>query len=128
MIVGLGLDLVEVARAKELIASKGERVLERLFTDAERQYCAGKSVPERHYAVRIAAKEAAFKALSGTMEARGIGWRDIEVRLDSHGRPSLALHGRAALRARELGIARTWVSLTHGELTAAAVVLLEGSE
>jgi len=125
MIAGVGIDVVDVARVHALLARKEARAVKRLFTDAEVAYCASKAVPHRHYAARVAAKEACFKALSGTPDARGIGWREIEVQLDDIGRPTIALHGRAELRARELGVARIWVSLSHSDTTAAATVILE---
>ncbi len=125
MITGIGVDVVDIARIDAIIASRGERLLQRVLTADELQYCQRKASPARHVAARIAAKEAAFKALSGTDDARAIGWREIEVQVDSHGRPSLALHGRALWRARELGIARHWLSLTHGEGVAVAFVVLE---
>ena len=81
-------------------------------------------MPSRHFAVRIAAKEAAFKALSGTAEARAIGWRGIEVVLEDMGRPARELHGRAADRLSELE-ARAWVSLSHADHVATALVVLE---
>ena len=83
--------------------------------------------PARHFAVRVAAKEAAFKALSGTQEARAIGWREMEVELDEIGRPSLRLHGRASARAKELGVAKSWISLSHGDDLATAFVVLESA-
>ena len=126
MILGIGVDLVEISRVRSMIASQGDRAISRLFTDAERQYCAKMANPARHYAVRVAAKEAAFKALSGTDEARGIGWREMEVELDAIGRPSLRLHGRASARAKELGVLRTFISLSHGDDLATAYVVLEG--
>jgi holo-[acyl-carrier protein] synthase len=125
MIAGVGIDVVHVERVQDLLRAKGDRALRRLFTDGEQRYCATKAHPERHYAVRLAAKEAAFKALSGTDDARGIGWREIEVRTGTHGRPELLLHGRAARRAAELQVASLWISLTHDHTTAAAVVVLE---
>jgi holo-[acyl-carrier protein] synthase len=128
MIIGVGVDVVEISRVRSMIASQGERAIQRLFTDPERQYCGRMANPARHFAVRVAAKEAAFKALSGTDEARGIGWREMEVELDDIGRPSLRFHGRASVRARELGVVRTWVSLSHGDDLATAFVVLEGSD
>ena len=126
MILGIGVDVVEISRVRSMIASQGDRAIQKLFTEAERQYCAKMANPARHFAVRVAAKEAAFKALSGTDEARGIGWRDMEVELDEIGRPSLRLHGRASTRARELGVSRSWISLSHGDDLATAFVVLEG--
>ena len=127
MIIGVGVDLVEISRVRTMIAAQGERALLRLFTEAERQYCGGMANPARHYAVRVAAKEAAFKALSGSEEARGIGWREMEVELDEIGRPSLRLHGRATARAKELGVTKTWISLSHGDDLATAFVVLESA-
>ncbi len=125
MIVGVGLDLVDIARIRRLLDARGERALAKLFTAAEADYAARRPEPARHLAARFAAKEAAYKALAGTAEARGIGWQDIEVAVEWDGRPTLRLHGRAAARAAELGVARAHVSLTHAETTAAAVVVLE---
>jgi holo-[acyl-carrier protein] synthase len=127
MIIGIGVDLVEISRVRALLASQGERALKRLFTESERAYCEGMANPSRHFAARVAAKEAAFKALSGSEDARGIGWREMEVRLDHIGRPSLALHGRASSRAHVLGVARSWVSLSHGDDLATAFVVLESA-
>lgn len=124
MIVGIGIDVIDLARVTRLFDSKGERVLRRLFTAREAEFVARRADPVRHLAARLAAKEATFKALAGNELARGIGWRDIEVvREDSH--PALVLHGRAARRAEELGMSRSWLTLTHSALTAAAFVVLE---
>jgi holo-[acyl-carrier protein] synthase len=127
MILGIGVDLVEISRVRSMIASQGDRAIAKLFTEEERAYCSGMANPARHYAVRVAAKEAAFKALSGSEEARGIGWREMEVELDEVGRPSLRLHGRASARAKELGVARSWISLSHGDDLATAFVVLESA-
>lgn len=125
MIVGVGIDLVEVQRMRDLLARKGERAMYRLFTDGERTYALTHPEPERQLAARAAAKEAAFKALAGNDLARGIGWRELEV-LSRPGRaPALLLHGRAAERANELRVTRVHLSLTHTEGSAAAVVVVE---
>ena len=125
MIRGIGLDLVDIARVDRLLDDKGERALRRLFTADEVSYALARPLPGQHLAARLAAKEAAFKALSGNQLARGIGWKEIEVIRGDHG-PTLALHGRAAERATELGVTSIWVSLTHSATTAGAVVVLEG--
>jgi holo-[acyl-carrier protein] synthase len=126
MILGLGVDIVDIGRVERLLGAHGSRALERLFTPNEAAYCNGKLRPAQHFAARLAAKEAAFKALSGTDEARAIGWREIEVSLEKDGRPTLTLHGRAAARAAELGANRFFVSMTHDAGSAHATVLLEG--
>src|SRR5207302_917982 len=74
-----------------------------------------------HVAVRLAAKEAVYKALQGSQAARGIGWRDIEVTRAPDGRPDVSLSGSATARARELGVQRVLLSLTHTHLAAIAV-------
>jgi holo-[acyl-carrier protein] synthase len=125
VIGGLGLDVVEIERVRRLLTNKGERALARLFTAGERRYCEAKPDPVHHFAVRIAAKEAAFKALSGTPQARAIGWREIEVRVDAGGCPVLDLHGAAARRAAQLDVSHIWLSLSHADAVAAAVVVLE---
>jgi holo-[acyl-carrier protein] synthase len=125
VIVGIGVDVVEIARVEQLLDAKGDRARQRLFTDAESAYAADKANPAQHLAARVAAKEAAFKALAGTDQARAIGWREIEVIRELDGRPALAFHGRAAERAAQLGVERTWVSMTHSATTAIAMVVLE---
>ena len=125
MIVGIGVDVVHVPRIRRLLDDKGERAIERLFTPGEATYCGAKSDPARHFAARVAAKEAAFKALAGTDFARGIGWRDTEVITLGDGRPSIIFHGEARNRASELSVARIMVSLTHDGEVAVGMVVLE---
>jgi holo-[acyl-carrier protein] synthase len=125
VIVGIGIDLVEVERMQRLLDSKGERALVRLFTEDEREYAHTHPEPARQLAARVAAKEAAYKALSGNDLARAIGWRELEV-VSRHGHaPVLLLHGRAQERATELGVARVHLSITHTDRTAAAFVVAE---
>jgi len=124
VIAGVGIDLVDIARVTKLLDAKGERALRRLFTSHEIEYALDRPLPAQHLAARLAAKEAAFKALAGNNLARTIGWKEIEVIRGEHG-PTLALHGRAADRAAELGVTTIWVSLTHSATTAGAVVVLE---
>jgi holo-[acyl-carrier protein] synthase len=129
MIAGLGIDLADIDRIARLLARHPERSRARLFTAGERAYCDRRGAPARHFAARFAAKEAAYKALAGSDDARHIHWHDIEVAnspLD--GRPSLRLHGRAARRAAELGVTTVHVTLTHSDAVAAAVVVLERAE
>jgi holo-[acyl-carrier protein] synthase len=126
MIIAIGIDMVEIARVERLLASKGDHAMRKLFTDAERAYASSRPRPAIHLAARVAAKEAAYKALRGTHAARAIGWRELEVVLAEDGSPSLRLHGGAARRAIELGVARTHLSLTHTAGSAAAVAVLEG--
>lgn len=125
MIVGIGIDAIEIDRVGRMFADKGERMLQRLFTPDELAYINTKVAPAQHLAVRLAAKEAAYKALSGNELARGMGWRDVEVVSRADGSPILRLHGRAELRYRELCGSSVHVSLTHSLNTAVAVVIIE---
>jgi holo-[acyl-carrier protein] synthase len=126
MIVGLGIDAIDIARIERMIEGKKDRVLRRLFSEGELRYVDSKIAPAQHIAVRLAAKEAAYKALAGNELARGIGWRDVEVLTRDDGSPELLMHGRAAQRFAEIGATRSHVSLTHSQATAVAVVILEG--
>ncbi len=126
--IGVGVDLVEVSRVAAIIADKGSRVFERLLTPAERAYCESRPDPATHVAVRLAAKEAVYKALQGSEAARGIGWREIEVTRASDGRPDVELSGFAAVRARELGVKRVLLSLSHTHQAAVAMAVLEGPD
>lgn len=125
MIAGIGIDLVDIDRVERILAERGGRVLERLFTADEVAYATARARPAMHLAARLAAKEAAFKALAGSDDARLIGWREVEVVAREGHPPSIVLRGRADARARELGIRHLWLSLTHTDTAAAAVVVLE---
>ncbi len=125
MIVGVGVDIVEIERMQKLLDRKGDRALTRLFTEGERAYAASHPEPARQLAARVAAKEAAYKALAGNDLARAIGWRELEVASTKGHGPSLVLHGRAQSRATELGVTRVHLSITHGEHAAVAFVVAE---
>lgn len=125
MIIGMGVDLVEIARVEQLVARKGDRALRRLFSTSEIEYAMRRSRPAAHLAARLAAKEAAFKALAGSAEARTIGWKELEVINGHDGQPSMRLHGAAHERMTTLGGTRLWLTITHSATTACAVVVCE---
>ncbi|MBV9148139.1 MAG: 4'-phosphopantetheinyl transferase superfamily protein, partial [Acidobacteria bacterium] len=91
----------------------------------EIRYCQSKKNSVERYAARFAAKEAAMKAL-GTGWAHGVVWKSVEVGREPRGRPTLLLHGKAAELAKEMGVTRVSLSLTHTETSAMAFVVLEG--
>ncbi len=125
MIVGLGMDVVDVARIRRILegpAGRAERFLSRCFTDAERSACEGRVDRAQRYAGRFAAKEATSKSLGAPA---GIAWHDVEVVCAPSGAPSLRLGGVAAAEARRRGAARLLVTMTHDGGIAAATVLLE---
>ena len=125
MIVGLGMDVVDVARIQRILDGPpaiAERFLARCFTAAERAYCdAGRDRAAR-YAARFAAKEAASKALGAPA---GIAWHDVEVARGA-GPPEVVLRGVAAATAARLGAARRHLTISHDAGVAAATVILEG--
>jgi holo-[acyl-carrier protein] synthase len=116
---GIGIDVVEVERIACAIERHGEAFLARLFTPAERAYCASKKCPSLHYAARFAAKEAVAKAL-GTGIGSHANWLDLEITHDAAGAPKLTLHGVAAAYADSHGISAIPISLTHAKAYAAA--------
>lgn len=125
MILGLGMDLVEVARIRRLREGRGERFLRRVFTEGELAACLARRLPDPGLAARFAAKEAGMKAL-GTGWGQGVGWHDLEVEGAGDGPPRLGLQGGARAVAERLGVARVHLSLTHDAGVAGAVVVLEG--
>lgn len=125
MIISIGIDLAEVDRIEAAIARFGDHFLDRVFTAGEKAYCASKANAAERFAARFAAKEAAMKAL-GTGWSQGIRWRDLEVGREPTGKPLLILHGEAERRAREMGIRRWTISLTHTRAHAMAQVVAEG--
>lgn len=124
MVIGLGTDLMEIERIQESIERYGNRFLERVFTPGEIEFCMRKKASAESFAARFAAKEAGAKAL-GTGISRGVNWKEIEVRRQPGEKPTLHWSGRAAERARMMGIVRTELSLTHSRSVAMAVVVVE---
>lgn len=124
MLVGTGIDLVEVERIARSIERFGERFLRRVFTEDEIAYCRARAGFAESFAARFAAKEAGAKAL-GTGIQHGVTWREIEVRRERGQRPTLHFTGRARAIAGQLGVARVSLSLTHTAALAMATVHLE---
>ena len=121
---GIGVDVVKVDRLVDSLERFGKRLENRLFTDAELEYCRRHKNPIPHLAARFAAKEAAFKAL-GTGWNQGVAWREVEVGHAPGGRPTLSFTGAAAEHAARLGMKRASLSLSHTKEQAVAQVILE---
>jgi len=124
VIVGLGLDLVDVSRMAGILASpaRAERFLARVFTPRERAFCDPCADRPARYAARFAAKEACLKALGVPV---GLRFMELEV-VRGEGAPTLALSGNAAEAARRLGVSRLHLTITHDRGVAAAAVVAEG--
>jgi holo-[acyl-carrier protein] synthase len=121
MILGVGVDIIEVARVRAALAHPrtGERFRTRVFTAEEIAYCTRRRNAHESFAARFAAKEAVMKALG-----RALGWCEIEV-ARTNGPPSVRLHGRARARAEALGMQRISLSLSHTAEMAIAYVIAE---
>lgn len=128
MILGCGIDVVDVARVERLLRARGEQLLARVLADRERAALRRSRRPALPLARRIAVKEAAMKAL-GTGWAGGVGFRQVEAVTDPvrPGHLSLVLHGRAGELARRLGASRIHVSVGGGRERVVALVALEGA-
>lgn len=125
MIIGVGIDLLDISRMKKDLKGKSG-LREELFTAEEIEYCEKKRYPEQHYAVRFCAKEAFFKA-SGIGSRGGLTWKEIRVTHTDLGLPDLHLVGKALETAEKLGVKKIHLSLSHTRTTAAAVVILEST-
>ena len=125
MILGIGIDVIEVARVEASYAKSGERFLTRILHPNEISYCLSHRAPGPFLAVRFSAKEAISKAF-GTGIGAVLGWQDMEVGRKESGEPFVILHekGQALLAAR--GARAVLISLTHTQNYAAAVAILDG--
>ena len=125
MLIGTGVDLIEIERIAHSIERYGDRFLRRIYTENEIAYCSRKRDSAESFAARFAAKEAGAKAL-GTGISRGVTWIEFQVARQPGGRPVLELRGRAALLATRLGVKNIALSLTHTSSLAMATVMMEG--
>ena len=122
MVIGIGIDLVEIHRMKKAV--ENPLFVQRVITSAEQTYCISRGRQgAASYAARFAAKEAVMKAL-GTGLAGGGTWQDVEVLPDDQGKPVMKLTGYFAQLAESLGVAQIFVSLSHAQEYAVAQVLL----
>jgi holo-[acyl-carrier protein] synthase len=125
VILGAGIDLVEIARVERALALRGERFAARVFTAAERRACLRRARAARHFALRFAAKEAGMKAL-GTGWGAGVGWHDFEVVEGPRGL-ELEVTGRARELASARGLRASWLGAAFSRTHALAQVVLEGA-
>ncbi|MEG0620034.1 MAG: holo-ACP synthase [Raoultibacter sp.] len=125
--VGLGVDIVEISRMVAILG-RTPSFARKVFSEEEVAYCEAFATPAIHYATRFAAKEAVLKAL-GTGFSRGISARDVEVKRNAKGKPSVVLHGAAKRVAAEKGVVELPVSLsyTHTDAVACAMAITADS-
>lgn len=124
MILGIGIDIVDVRRMESIIFRWQERFLKRIFTDLEIRYCNNKKNPAQRFATRYAAKEAYFKALypKGT---EGISFLDIEIVDEKGKRPTVNLYGQVKEHAATTSVKNTFLMISHDGNYGIANVVLE---
>ena len=121
MIVGIGIDVVELHRMRQLLDRWGDRFIEKVFTEHEIAYSSSKADGTQHYAGRFAVKEAVAKALS-TGWSSGFRWKDVEVTNDDSGKPSVELYGNIKNMMKE---SKIYVSISHSENVIVAMAIIE---
>ena len=125
VIIGIGCDLVEVARIKKAI--ENPRFVQKVYTQAEIEYCQARGKQQTmSFAARFAAKEAAAKALGTGF--RSASMKDVEITNDELGKPAIKLTGNFQTRAKDLGCKYLHVSLSHTKEYGLAQVILEGDK
>ena len=125
MILGIGIDIIEVARIASSFEKFGEKFVNRILLPDEIAYCLTHKQPAPFLAARFAAKEAISKAF-GTGIGAALGWRDMEIRRKESGEPFVVLHGKGKTLFDERGAKRLLVTLSHTENYAAATAVLAG--
>ena len=123
MILGTGIDMIEVERVSEKMA-RAEGFRELVFSKNEIEYCEKRKNKFEHYAARFAAKEAFYKAI-GAGWMNGTAFNEIEISNDEKGKPSLTLIGETSQLMEQMKIKTIHVSLTHLKTMASAVVIIE---
>ena len=127
MILGTGIDIIEVGRIRASYEKFGDRFLNRVLHPAEIAYCLSHRNPAPFLAARFAAKEAVSKAF-GTGIGGQLGWQDIVVGRKESGEPFVILHGGGQKLFQTRGGSRLQLSLSHTENYAAAIAILEGRD
>lgn len=125
MILGVGIDIIEVARIAASLEKFGHRFGERILSRGEIEYCLAHRSPSPFVAARFAAKEAVSKAF-GTGIGSQLGWQDIEIAHRESGAPYVILHGKGKLLFEARRAKNIFLSISHTEVYAAVVAILEG--
>jgi len=121
MIIGIGVDIIDIERIHKSIDEYGDIFLTKLFTEDEIKYCKSKAYPTQHYAARFAAKEAFSKAIS-TGWTGDFEWKNVEVKNDAVGKPSLELYGKTADVLKDCLV---FLSMSHSDTSVIAFVVIE---
>jgi len=127
MVLGLGIDIIEIPRIKRSIDNFGDKFLNKVFTEGEIMYCEKKFNKNQHYAARFAAKEAVYKAISSGWK-EGLRWKDIEIQNDVTGMPSINPSGKLKSFLTENTQLRISISHSENYVTAVAIIFKNNSE
>jgi holo-[acyl-carrier protein] synthase len=125
MILGIGIDMIEIEEIRRSMSRFGERFAARFFTEGERAYCDARPNPAQHYAARFAAKEAFIKACGTAMPVECKFFRNIEVILDN-GKPGYRFRGET--NDSIFSNITTHLSMSHSETSAAAFAVMERTD
>ena len=123
VLVGLGCDLIDVQRIRDVLERHGDRFLDRVFTAEERAYCLGMAQPHKHLAARWAAKEAISKTFTTGIGAE-LGWKSMSVYRGERSEPRVRLDEKATALLAQVGATHVLLSLSHTETAAMAVAAL----
>lgn len=126
-IIGIGTDITECLRIARMIERHGELFIDRVYTPDEIKYCQSRKQATQHFTGRWAAKEAILKAI-GTGWRRGISWRDMEIRNEPGGKPTVAVRGGVKDVVEQMGVAEIQVSISHCRSHATAFAVAIGKE
>jgi len=125
MIIGAGIDIVEVSRVRKAVDKWGREFLSRIFTPREIAYSASRRFSYQHLAGKFAAKEACFKAL-GAPKRLPVKWPEIEVLNDDDGKPAVVFHNEALRLKKKRRVEQVIISLSHSKNYAVANAILLG--
>lgn len=123
LLLGLGADLIDVARIAGVLERQGDRFLSRVFTDEERAYCFGMKFPHKHLAARFAAKEAVSKAFTTGIGAE-LGWKSVSVYHGERHEPLVRLDEKGQALLRQVGGTSVMITLSHTDTAAMAVAAI----
>ncbi len=124
MVLGIGIDIIEINRIKKSIDKFGDTFLNKIYTQTELEYCSPKANKFQHFAARFAAKEAIAKALSYSGE-NGFSWKDIEIYNESNGMPKAKLFNKLS---EILGVDKQiHITMSHSENYVTCFALLEST-
>ncbi|MBK1877884.1 holo-ACP synthase [Pelagicoccus mobilis] len=124
-VLGIGVDIVSVSRIRDLIERQGERFIERVYTDTEREYCAKFRDPAERYAARFAAKEAVAKAFSSGIGEQ-LNWKSVGIVSGERGQPEVELDEKGKVLLYQVGGENVAISLSHTDDTAIAFAAIIG--